>query len=257
MQVNIRGGTHYEYSFLPGNTLPYPFGTATLRGEDVAAWYSTAWFDRYVKCQGRPSCEANADARLETDRWRDDSTDARIDPSSDPNLYSFYLRSRYALREASGTKVACDDMRAGCSSMSPDGLAPDYSFVADANRPDGPRRGRVIPCSVPQAGGREPDVLRGTDAGDALRGRGGNDRLSGAPGRTAFTAERAATASTAGPAATASTAGPARDRLLGGRGADVILATGAGADRVHCGAGHDTARVGPGDTVRGCERVIR
>ena len=250
MQVNIRGGTHYEYSFLPGNTLPYPVGTATLRGEDVAAWYSTAWFDRYVKCQGRPSCEANADARLETDRWRDDSTDARIDPSSDPNLYSFYLRSRYALREESGTKVACDDMRAGCSSMSPDGLAPDYSFVADANRPDGPRRGRVIPCSVPQAGGartgcapwhgrrrrpagarRERPPERRPWAGLPLRRNAApRDRLDGGAGR---------------------------DRLLGGRGADVILATGAGADRVHCGAGHDTARVGPGDTVRGCERVIR
>ena len=24
MQVNTRGGTHYEYSFLPGNTLPTP-----------------------------------------------------------------------------------------------------------------------------------------------------------------------------------------------------------------------------------------
>jgi hypothetical protein len=49
MQANIRGGTHYEFSFLPGNTLPYPFGTATLRGMDMVAWYTTAWFDKYVK----------------------------------------------------------------------------------------------------------------------------------------------------------------------------------------------------------------
>ena len=34
-----------------------PFGTATLRGMDMVAWYSTAWFDRYVKCQGDPSCQ--------------------------------------------------------------------------------------------------------------------------------------------------------------------------------------------------------
>ncbi len=248
MQVNIRGGTHYEYSFLPGNTAAYPFGTATLRGEDVAAWYSTAWFDRYVKCQGQPSCEAKADARLLTDRWRDDSTDARIDPSGDPNLYSFYLRSRYAFDEPSGTKVACDDLRAGCASMGPDGLPPDYSFVADGNRPDGRRPARVIPCSVPQAGGREPDRLRGTDAGDALRGRGGSDRLSGGPGPDCLYG---------GAGGDLLEGGPGRDRLLGGRGADVIVAAGGGADRVHCGEGRDVARVDQHDTVRGCERVTR
>ena len=69
----IRGGTHYEFSFLPGNTAAYPFGTATLRGMDMVAWYSTAWFDRYVKCQGDASCKQSADRRLLTNRWRKDS----------------------------------------------------------------------------------------------------------------------------------------------------------------------------------------
>lgn len=248
MQVNIRGGTHYEYSFLPGNTLPYPFGAATLRGEDVAAWYSTAWSDRYVKCKGRLPCRANADARLLTNRWRDDPTETRIDPSGDPNLYSFYLRSRYAFHEANGRKVTCDDMRGECSSMAPDGLPPDYSFDADADRPDGKRRSRPIPCSVPQAGGRERDALDGTDAGDALRGRGGADRLDGGPDPDCLYG---------GGGSDRLEGGPGRDRLLGGRGGDVIVAAGGGADRVHCGAGRDAARVDRRDTVRGCEKVTR
>jgi dienelactone hydrolase len=149
MQVNLRGGTHYEYSFLPGNTLPYPFGTATLRGEDVAAWYTTAWFDRYVKCKHRPSCQADADARLLTNRWRDDPIDAKIDPSGDANLYSFYLRSRYAMHTPAGSAVRCANMRAGCKSMGPDGRPPNYSFVADATRPDGNHRTRRVPWNDP------------------------------------------------------------------------------------------------------------
>jgi hypothetical protein len=248
MQVNIRGGTHYEYSFLPGDTAPYPFGTATLRGEDVAAWYSTAWFDRYVKCQHRPRCQARADARLLTNRWRDDPTERRIDPSGDPNLYSFYLRSRYGIRKPEGANVTCDDMRAGCPSMRPDGLPPNYSFVADADRPDGERTVREIPCSVPQAGGAEPDVLRGTDAGDALRGRAGDDRLAASPGRDCLYG---------GTGDDRLDGGSGRDRLLGGHGDDLILAAGGGADRVDCGGGHDVARVDRSDTVRGCERVKR
>ena len=43
-QIVVRGGTHYEWSYLPMPT----FG-ATLRGIDLSAWYTTAWFDRYVK----------------------------------------------------------------------------------------------------------------------------------------------------------------------------------------------------------------
>jgi dienelactone hydrolase len=138
MQANIRGGTHYEFSFLAGNTLPYPLGTATLRGMDMVAWYTTAWLDRYVGCQGNAGCKRSADARLLSDRWRNDPREAEIDPSGDPNLYSFYFPSRYDLHRAGGTEVTCDDMRGSCPSMAPDGLPPSYSFLADATRPDAP-----------------------------------------------------------------------------------------------------------------------
>jgi dienelactone hydrolase len=140
MQANIRGGTHYEFSFLAGNTFPYPFGTATLRGMDMVAWYTTAWLDRYVKG------DSSADARLLTNRWRDDPREGEIDPNSppDPNLYSFYLRSQYDFHTRKGAHVTCtgtETMRNGCPDMGPDGGAPNYSFVDDAQRPDSTKRG--------------------------------------------------------------------------------------------------------------------
>ena len=52
MEFYIRGGTHYESSFIPGMTTVV-LGTATLRGTDMVAWYTTAWFDKYVKCARR------------------------------------------------------------------------------------------------------------------------------------------------------------------------------------------------------------
>jgi dienelactone hydrolase len=131
MQINIRGGTHYEFSFMAGAAASYPFGTATLRGYDLVAWHTAAWMDRYVKCRSA-GCKRRAQARLVTDRWRDDTREGAVDPTRDPNMYSFYLRSRYALHRPSGRAVSCDDMRTGCASMSPDPLAPNYDLVADA-----------------------------------------------------------------------------------------------------------------------------
>jgi dienelactone hydrolase len=85
-EINTRGGTHFEYSFIPN-----PGFGATLRGEDMAAWYTGAWFDRYVKG------DESAEQRLKTSRWRADSGEAAIDPGGDGNLYSFYLKSRLAI----------------------------------------------------------------------------------------------------------------------------------------------------------------
>jgi dienelactone hydrolase len=134
MQVNIRGGTHYEYSYLPGVAFD-----ATLRGLDMAIWYTAAWFDRYVKR------DPTADDRLLTDRWRDDPIGRQIDLSTPPdgNLFSFYLRSRYDLAAnpeapAPGPRIACDDMRARCPTMGPDAGGPAaYSYLTEALSPDG------------------------------------------------------------------------------------------------------------------------
>jgi len=65
-EVVIRGGCHEESAFIPGVvTGVYPLSCGTLRGNDLVAWYSTAWFDKYVKGDGRLG-----DRELLSDRWR-------------------------------------------------------------------------------------------------------------------------------------------------------------------------------------------
>ncbi len=249
MQVNIRGGTHYEYSFIPGNTLAYPLGAASLRGEDVAAWYTTAWFDRYVKCENDKACQAAADTRLLTNRWRNDPLAGQVDANGDPNDYSFYLRSQYAVRTASDQELTCDDMRKGCGSMGPDGEGGPYSFVADADQPD--KGSDAIPkaCEIPQGGTPGNDKLKGTDAGDAIRGRRGDDRLTGGPARDCLYG---------GSGRDEISGGPDSDTLSGGKGADRLLALDHAKDTVDCGPGeHDRARISPNDDVSGCEHVKR
>lgn len=124
MQLNIRGGTHYEWSYIS-----HPAFGATLRGIDMAAWYTTAWFDKYVKR------DSTADRRLLTDRWRADASEAEVDPAGDGNLFSFYLRSRIAITSGGGGKVVCDDVREGCAALvarDRDGHGGEYSFLEEA-----------------------------------------------------------------------------------------------------------------------------
>jgi len=121
MQVNLRGGTHYEWSYAP-MTLP-----ASLRGIDAAAWYTTAWLDKHVKG------DASADARLLTDRFRVDPVEKALDPSEGGSLHSFYFRSPVAFTGADGTAIACADLRANCPLRADDGVPRDqpYSYLAD------------------------------------------------------------------------------------------------------------------------------
>jgi hypothetical protein len=144
MQINIRGGTHYEWSLIPGNTVPNPLGAATLRGMDMVSWYTTAWFDKYVKCPGSgdpTTCEQEADSDLLTNRWQDDQRTEEIDLRSDPNMFSFYLRSEYNfdLAGAGTGRAVCmtDDnpltmpdgeMRSGCPDMGADGDPVPYDY---------------------------------------------------------------------------------------------------------------------------------
>ncbi|HWH45163.1 MAG TPA: hypothetical protein VNT32_10560 [Thermoleophilaceae bacterium] len=128
MQVNLRGAAHYEWSYSPSAAFVPP---ASLRGIDVAAWYTTAWLDRFVK--GDPG----ADARLLSDRFLADPVDVAIDPAEGGNMFSFYYRSPAAFRRADGTPVACDDLRSGCTALlASDGEPrnPAYSYLEDRKR---------------------------------------------------------------------------------------------------------------------------
>ena len=126
-ELIIRGGTHYEFSFIPNDA----FG-GTLRGADMVAWYTNAWFDKYVKG------DASADKRLLTKRWQADSLAGAIDPNHDANMFSTYYRSRLDFRKAGGGRFLCEDVRTGCSGMlSSDGWSGGYSYLEVATSPDG------------------------------------------------------------------------------------------------------------------------
>lgn len=125
-QIVVRGGTHYEWSYLP-----LPIFGATLRGIDLSAWYTTAWFDRYVKG------DLTAQRRLLTDRWRRDGLGASVDPAGDGNLFSYHYLSRLDLGHDGGRRVRCENLRRGCGALSPaDGRGPSYSYLAIATSKD-------------------------------------------------------------------------------------------------------------------------
>lgn len=121
-QIVIRGGTHVEFADEPTG------GTgASLRGIDLTTWFTTAWFDKYLKRDPR------ADARLLSARWRDDRAGGAVDPSGDANLYSFYYRSRLDITLAGGSRYTCENLRDGCPgqpAIEADCGPRDYSFLA-------------------------------------------------------------------------------------------------------------------------------
>ncbi|HEX6389193.1 MAG TPA: hypothetical protein VFZ89_07100, partial [Solirubrobacteraceae bacterium] len=114
LQINVRGATHTDWSYLPN-----PLFAASLRGLDLATWYTLAWLDRYVRHDKR------ALSRVLTNRWRE--------PES---FLSFYYRSRLAVtvRTRRGKKlraraVRCDDLRAGCAALGGDDHPGEWSYL--------------------------------------------------------------------------------------------------------------------------------
>jgi dienelactone hydrolase len=148
-EIVIRGGSHLDFSFIPNQA----FG-ASLRGPDITDWYTTAWFDKYLKH------EPSADAWLLTDRWRDDPVEAGVDPNHDGNAFSFYYYSRLDIHLANGAVFDCEDLRDGCPGMTTDdGYPGSYSYVSIDTTPDavsGPGAAlapgsRLTPCTRRQA----------------------------------------------------------------------------------------------------------
>lgn len=103
-EIVIRGGTHYEFGDVPTGAIP-----ASRRGIDLVTWYTLAWFDRYLRD------EASADGRLLSTRWRDDEVGGSVDPSHDPNLFSYHYRSRLDIHLVGGGTFVCEDLRVGCA----------------------------------------------------------------------------------------------------------------------------------------------
>ncbi len=125
-EIVIRGGSHLDFSYIPTAA----FG-ASLRGADVTTWYTTAWFDKYVKH------DPSADRRLLSTRWRSDPAEAAVDPDHDGNAFSFYYPSRLDIRRASGARWDCENLRTGCAGMTAaDGVPGSYSYLTTDTAPD-------------------------------------------------------------------------------------------------------------------------
>jgi len=120
-ELIIRGGTHYDFSFIPNDGFP-----ATLRGADMIDWYTTAWFDKYLKR------DCTADRRLFTDRWRDDALEAAIDqPGHDGNMFSFYYRSRLDFHLFGSQRYDNESLRGNDRGLvRGDGYRGTYSYIA-------------------------------------------------------------------------------------------------------------------------------
>jgi dienelactone hydrolase len=154
-EVIIRGGTHYDFDWIPNPGFP-----ATLRGADLIDWYTTAWFDKYVK--GDPT----ADARLLTNRWRHDAPEGAVDPNHDANIFSFYHRSRLDIGTAHG-RVDCENLRDGCAALSDaDGYPGTYDWYRIVTAKDGPATAGTVPHSP--AGLPSCPAPRGSLAGRRL-----------------------------------------------------------------------------------------
>jgi hypothetical protein len=147
-EIVIRGGTHFEFSFIPDPT----FG-ATLRGIDLVSWYTTAWFDKYVKG------DATADSRLITSRWLDDRPEAAVDPNGDGNMYSFYYRSRLDIGLEGGTQFRCEDMRRPDCGLQPDCEPVPFAYIDLVTSPDIERTPRACRTAV-VAGGDSRGAMR-------------------------------------------------------------------------------------------------
>ena len=125
-EIVIRGGSHLDFSFIPLAA----FG-ASLRGPDLTDWYTSAWFDKYLKH------DPTADARLLSTRWQHDADEAKVDPSHDGNAFSFYYYSRLDIHLNNGSVFDCEDLRTGCTGMTAnDGYSGDYSYLAIDTSPD-------------------------------------------------------------------------------------------------------------------------
>jgi dienelactone hydrolase len=136
-EIIIRGGSHLDFSFIPNQA----FG-ASLRGPDEIDWYTSAWFDKYLKHQ------ASADKRLLTNRWREDAAEAAVDPNHDGNAFSFYYLSRLDIHLRKGGQAwDCEDLREGCAGMvvtKRDTYKGEYSYLnidTSADAANGPGAG--------------------------------------------------------------------------------------------------------------------
>ena len=108
-EFTIRGSSHYEYSpadqFPTTSWCPNPAMNECDDGfgNPMAAYYTVAWFDRWLKKSGEPGY-ADADARL----LNDGGVQGR-------NKMSYHFHSARSYPDRSGVMHVCSNIRSGCA----------------------------------------------------------------------------------------------------------------------------------------------
>ena len=96
MQIAPRSATHLEWSYIP----QLPLASSSW-GQGIAAYYTLAWFDKYL------SQHPTADARLLTDVFNQPDN---ANCGGKDDCYSIYFKSAYHFHDAGGGLHACDDI---------------------------------------------------------------------------------------------------------------------------------------------------
>ena len=161
-QLNVRGGTHYEWSLLPGfPTTSWDFGNP------MADHYSLAWLDRWLKEPGEIGYDT-ADARLLADapHWTD--------------RMSFYFTSARAYESRDGSTQNCADIKAGCEPTTSEPAATALSLVVQGK---GSNRTLVATLTDAATGAALSDetisfFVDGLAIGEAITDSGGRASLT-------------------------------------------------------------------------------
>ncbi len=95
-QVNIQGGTHYEWSYIPS----FPSSSWDDWGNPLVEHYSVAWLDRWLKNADEPGYATADDRLLDDEAFRD--------------RMSFYYDSARYFPTRAETWADCEDIKSGC-----------------------------------------------------------------------------------------------------------------------------------------------
>lgn len=163
-QLQIRGGTHYEFSRLP--TFP---NRSWSVGSMLSTAFAVAWLARWVKAPGEPGF-ADADARLLAD-------------GTSRNELSVYYRTARAFPDRAGVLQLCEDVRAGCPASGraqqeaggPQAAAPPEAAPPEAGPPETGPPGAAPSGATPS--GAAPSVAAASRAA-VLPATGGTEILS-------------------------------------------------------------------------------
>lgn len=96
MQIAPRAATHLEWSYIP----ELPLASSSW-GQAIAAFYTRAWFDKYLLD------DPTADPRLLTKAF---NQPANENCGGNDGCYSIYFKAAYNFHDAGGALHACDDI---------------------------------------------------------------------------------------------------------------------------------------------------